>query len=304
VRPVPQRQRPQPATHDRALWRPDTRRGRAQARRKLLAVAGGSDPAEQRKADRQAFTVAQLCRDYLDKAERGLLITRRSRPKKASTLYTDKGRIERHIIPLLGHRPVKDITATDIRAFLRDVTAGKTAADIKTGKRGRAIVEGGRGTASRTLGLLGGIFTYAADGRHRSDNPVQGVKRVADERRAFRLDESGYRRLGRRLAAGERAGERWQVIEAARLIALTGCRRSEIEGLRRTEIDVAGQALRLGDTKTGKSIRPIGRAAVVVIERVMKRTRGPYLFPASRGKGIRRRSPRHGLASSRAAYQG
>ena len=34
-----------------------------------------------------------------------------------------------------------------------------------------------------------------------------------------------------------------------------GCRLDEIEGLLKTEVDGAGMALRLGDTKTGKSIR-------------------------------------------------
>jgi integrase len=258
---------------------------RADARQRLAEVARGRDPAETRKADREALTVAELCRDYLEKAEKGLIITRRRKPKKASTLYVDRGRIERHVIPLLGHRAVKDLTPADIRAFLRDVTSGKTKADIRTGIRGRAIVEGGAGTASRTLGLLGGIFSYAVEEGIRSDNPAVGVKRQADAKREFRLDDAGYRRLGRRLAAAERAGERWQVTEMIRLIALTGCRRGEIEGLKRSEVDIAGQVLRLGDTKTGKSIRPIGRAAIEVLERCLPRGAGKYAFPAARGEG-------------------
>ena len=71
-----------------------------------------------------------------------------------STLSTDRGRIERHIIPLLGHRTVKDLTSGDVRKFLQDVVAGKTKADVKTKKQGRAIVKGGSGTGTRTLGLL------------------------------------------------------------------------------------------------------------------------------------------------------
>ena len=63
--------------------------------------------------------------------------------------------------------------------------------------------------------------------------------------------EVGYRRLGKRLAAAERAGMRWQAVEAIRLIALTGCRREEVQRLRRTEVHKPGQALRLGDTKKG-----------------------------------------------------
>jgi Arm DNA-binding domain len=80
--------------------------GRQQGRKVLADAALGSDPAERRASDRAAPTMGQLCDEYLDRASRGLIITRRRRPKKASTLYTDRGRIERHIKPLLGSRTV------------------------------------------------------------------------------------------------------------------------------------------------------------------------------------------------------
>ena len=41
--------------------------------------------------------------------------------------------------------------------------------------RGLAHVRGGKGTASRTVGLLGAIFTYAVRHRMRLDNPAHGV---------------------------------------------------------------------------------------------------------------------------------
>ncbi len=91
------------------------------------------------------MTVSALCDLYLKEG---------TETKKASTLATDKGRIERHIKPLLGKRLISEIASTDIERFMRDVAKGKTAADVKTKKRGRAIVEGGKGTASRTVGLL------------------------------------------------------------------------------------------------------------------------------------------------------
>jgi integrase len=267
---------------------------RQQARLKLADVARGDDPAAMQALERGAMTVAALCREYLDKAERGLLITRRRKPKKPSTLYTDRGRIERHIIPLLGNRTVKDLTPADVRGFLRDVTAGKTRANVKSGKkRGRAIVEGGAGTASRTLGLLGGIFSYAVGEGYRPDNPVNGIVRPADQRREFRLDDAGYGEFGKLLRAAEDAGEPWQAVEAMKALALTGCRRGEIENLKRTEVDVAGQALRLGDSKTGRSVRPIGRMALEVITAAMARAKGPYVFPSARkGEGPFRGLPR------------
>jgi hypothetical protein len=129
---------------------------RKAAKQLLADVAHGRDPAAKRSEDRKAMTVRQLCRAYLDAAGKGLVLGKRGQPKRASTLYIDRGRIERHILPLLGNRAVRDLTTPDITRFMRDVAAGKTADDIKTGAHGRAIVTGGRGTATRTIGLLGG----------------------------------------------------------------------------------------------------------------------------------------------------
>lgn len=255
------------------------------ARVQLLEVVRGSDPAEARSADRSAMTMAELCREYQKRCEDGLIVTRRKRPKKASTVYTDGGRIERHIVPLLGTRTVKDLTAADLRGFVRDVIAGKTAADVKTKARGRARVTGGEGTATRTLALLSTILSYARDEGYRADNPAMGVRAPAYKKRTGRLDADQYRRLGRRLAAAERVGEHWQTIEAIRIIALTGCRRGEIENLTRSEVDLDRQALRLVDSKTGPSVRPLGRAACDVLRRVLARTKGKVLFPATRGSG-------------------
>lgn len=115
------------------------------AKERLAEVAKGTDPAEQRTEQRKAMTVAELCTAYIAAAEKGLILGKKKRPKKSSTLYTDKGRIARHIRPLLGNKKVRDLKNPDIAHFMRDVAAGKTAADIKTGLRGRAIVEGGAG---------------------------------------------------------------------------------------------------------------------------------------------------------------
>ncbi|WP_316206310.1 MULTISPECIES: tyrosine-type recombinase/integrase [unclassified Bradyrhizobium] len=254
--------------------------GRRAAKLALAEVVKGADPAENKKLARGAMTVEELAREYLDKAERGLIFTRRGEAKKPTTLYTDKGRIERHVIPLIGNRTVKDFTASDAGRFLRDVVSGKSAADVKTKKRGRAIVTGGKGTAARTMGLLGGIFSYAVKEGYRPDNPVNGIIRPKDGRREWRLDDAGYRRLGKCLAAAEANGEHWQRILAIRAAAMTGCRLDEIEGLLKTEVDPVGMALRLGDTKSGKSVRPVGSAVIAVLKVASAKSKSKYVFPA------------------------
>ena len=50
-------------------------------------------------------------------------------------LYVDKGRIARHIVPLLGTKRVRDLTSADINRFKRDVANGKTAVTEKKSKK-------------------------------------------------------------------------------------------------------------------------------------------------------------------------
>jgi integrase len=252
---------------------------RKEARIVLADVAKGSDPAETKKLERGAMTMTELCREYLDKAERGLILKRNGDSKRSTTLYTDKGRIERHIVPLLGNRTVKDLTPIDVRRFMNNVINGKSAADVKTKKRGRAIVTGGSGTAGRTMGLLGGILTYAVQEGYRPDNPARGIVRPKDRTRKWRLDDAGYRRLGQCLRAAESNGEPWQRVFAVRAAALTGCRLEEIEGLPKTEIDVAGSALRKEWAKSGP-IRPLGSAALGVLKKASARSNSKFVFPS------------------------
>lgn len=256
---------------------------RKEARALLGDVARGEDPAEERVAKRRSLTVAELCDRYLSAAERGLITGKGGQPKKSSTLATDRGRIERHIKPLLGRRLVAEVARSDVHRFLRDVATGKTAVVEKTAaKRGKAVVDGGAGTAARTTGLLGGIFSFAVSEGVIAANPVQGVKRPAGNRRQRRLNADEYGRLGRALADAETEGETQQAIVAVRLLALTGCRLGEVERLRWSEVDSAGGCFRLADSKEGASVRPVGRAALAVLERVALHP-GPYVLPAVRG---------------------
>ena len=249
------------------------------AKQNLAEVARGGDPVEKKAQDRNAITVRQLCRAYLEAAQKGLIFGKLKRPKKFSTLYIDRGRIERHILPLLGNRRVRDLTTPDIVRFMRDVTAGKTANDIKTGFRGRAIVEGGAGTASRTVGLLGGILSYAVSEGIIAINPARGVKRPADNRREIRLTADQYFALANALVEAGVKGDNPSAILAIRLLALTGCRRGEIERLQWDEVDLAGRCLRLTDSKEGKSIRPLGGEAAKLLARLSKH--GRYVLPGN-----------------------
>jgi integrase len=236
----------------------------------LADVTKGDDPAEKRLQERNAMTVRQLCRAYIEAAEKGLIIGKRGQPKKPSTLYVDRGRITRHILPLLGNRLVRDLTLPDIVRFMRNVAAGKTADNVKTGLHGRAIVKGGRGTATRTVGLLGGILSFAVSEGVISVNPARGIKRPADQRRQIRLSAEQYKLLGQALTDASASGAHPATILGIKLLALTGCRRGEIERLRWSEVDLPGHCLRLANSKEGQSIRPLGQAAIELLSGLPK----------------------------------
>ncbi|MGA2795724.1 MAG: tyrosine-type recombinase/integrase, partial [Roseiarcus sp.] len=263
-----------------APWTPDT--AREEAKRLLGDVVKGGDPAAAKSAKRNAATVADLCEQYFADAAAGRLLTRWKMSKKASTLATDKGRIDRHIVPLMGRLSVAAVTREDVDAFMHAVADGKTAGKTKTAKKhGLAHVRGGKGTASRTVGLLGAIFSYAVRRRMRPDNPVHGTVRFADGKRERRLSDAEYQALGDALRKGEDASVWPAALAAVRFLALTGWRSGEALGLRWTEIDLARRTATLVDTKTGKSVRPLSRAACDVL-RSMSRT-GNLVFPTSRG---------------------
>jgi integrase len=251
---------------------------RREAKRLLGDDDRGEDPAEKRWNERKAITVADLCQEYLAKAERGLVIGRKGLPKKASTLEIDRGRVARHIIPLLGKKPLKDLTSADVKRFLEAVISGKTATTVKTKARGLARVTGGATAAVRAMGLLGGMLTYAKEHAYIEHNPAHGVRKPSDNRRSFRLGSEGYRSLGTALEAAEGRGEHWQAITGIRLIALTGCRRSEILNLKWPEVDAANSCLRFGDTKTGASVRPLPKAAQAILAGIERRCE--FVFPA------------------------
>lgn len=249
---------------------------RAEARKLLGRAANGEDPAKEKQDGKNQITVAQLCDLYL---ENGV------GTKKASTIATDRGRIERHIKPLLGRKKVPDVTRADIKRFLQDVANGKTSIDQKTGLRGRAIVKGGKGTATRTVGLLGGIFSYAFDCGLIEINPVHGVKRFADKKGQRYLSQQELVALGQALVDGEERGLNPQALAILKLLVFTGARKGEIETLRWDAVDFEGGYLRLADSKTGQKAFPLNAGALEILRNIPRLDGSPYVFPAHRSDG-------------------
>jgi integrase len=253
---------------------------REQAGRILAKAQLGEDVALQRARTRAEITISELCDEYMREGVDH---------KKASTLASDRSRIECHIRPLLGRKRIGAVTRVDISQFLRDVAMGKARRNVKTRKHGRSIVRGGRGAAFRTVRLLGGIFSYAVRCDYLTENPCRGVQLYKDKKGERFLTTQEFHRLGDTLRLAETEGLPWtfnkgrktehrpaksenqrevfprDVTAAIRLLMFTGCRLREILRLRWQDVDFDRGVLNLPDSKTGRKKVLIAGAAIAAL---------------------------------------
>jgi integrase len=255
----------------------------------------GGDPQAARAAARREMTFGELCDLYL--AE-GVAM------KKPSTIRDDQRRIAVHLKPLLGSRPLSKVTSADVERLMADIAVGKTGvtrsptvasykAAVRAAKatglprpekpelrtRTSAVARGGRGAATRAVGLLGGIFSFAMKRKLVAENPVRGVKRFADQQRQRYLSEVELVRLNAAMEAGERAGMNPKAVAVIKLLLVTGCRRREIENLRWSEVDLERGCLRLEDSKTGPRRVVLGGPAIEILTSITRTPSSAYVFP-------------------------
>ena len=250
---------------------------RDEAVRVLGAVANGDDPAAVREAARNAKTVSELCDLYLADADAGRLLTRRKRGKKASTIANDRGRIERHI--KAARRSARSAAPMSSGSCTMSRKAKPRRALRPAALAWRASMAG----KARQPELLGCSERYLATQSGRACAP--GIIKFADGRRDRRLTDDEYAALGAALRQGEAEGIWPPALSALRLLALSGWRSGEAINRRRPELDLARRTARLGDTKSGESIRPLSRAACDLLE-AMPRVPSDRVFPATRGDDL------------------
>lgn len=247
---------------------------RLDARAILLSAAQGHDPAGKRHAKRRETTMAELVTHFAKEGTDHL--------KERNRRYM-LARINHHIVPLLGRRKISEIRIGDVEQMVRDVKSGKTAKDEKTGARSRVVVRGGAGAATRAVRDMSSLFTFAIRQELANANPCSAVKKAPDQRRTRFLSIEEIVRLGNALATLEAQAANAKAIAIIRLWALTGCRRDEIAALKWSEIDFEKSCLRLDDSKTGKSVRPLASAALVILKTQKPEGDCAYVFASEDG---------------------
>ena len=259
-------------------WTPDQARKKAEELRQI--VRDGGDPLTAKRNVKQSPTVSDLLDDYLASQDFA--------DKAPSTQSIDRGRIERHLRPLLGKRHAHLVTDHEVKRALAAIRDGKTAADVKTRARGRARVTGGAGTARMSIDLLRVVFNWAKV----QPNPCEGVKTgTSGTRDTILEDATDYARLFATLDRMEQELRiREPAADAIRLIALTGCRRGEAAGLLWDHVELKQGRIVLPPRyhKTGKRtgkpkiIKLVAAAQAIIAKQPQVSN---YVFVPAKGQG-------------------
>ncbi|MGH9550657.1 MAG: tyrosine-type recombinase/integrase [Terriglobales bacterium] len=221
------------------------RNAREEARKLMRKIDGGADPVGELRAQRQAPTINALFDAYLASEEFGM--------KAESTRYINRGRIERHLRPLLGKHKVEELTLKTIKDAAKSIEEGSTAVVEKTRPRGLARVRGGAGTANEAMKLLRAICSWGVTEEVITTNPATGIKVKEAGARKGIFEDDTYHRFFDALNAMVDEGLSKNIADALRFVALTGCRRGEVSGMRWRHVDAKAAKVTLDLHKTKKT---------------------------------------------------
>ena len=230
---------------------------RQHAREAIIRARSGVNPVEEKRAEEASAEAEQVTfaavadrwmREYVERNCSESLTRERRR-----TLGYD-------ILPRWGERPAREITKSDVNDLL----------DLKAERRDRARkgrTDGAGVQSNRTFSLLTALFNWAVSQDLVSTNPTAGVRRRVKEAPRDRLLDDDE--LVRFWAACDTIGLPFGPL--FQLLLLTGQRRDEVGGMRRSELDLEKRKWTVpGErTKNGKvhSVH-LSDLAIEIIERL------------------------------------
>jgi integrase len=217
----------------------------AEARKKAMKLLAESLNGAELKPARGAPTVAELCARYLNEH-----VAHRN---KASTARAAKRLVATHVLPALGKIKIEEVTRHDVLRLHHELR--------------HATYE-----ANRLVAVLSKMFNLAELWGLRPDNtnPCRHVQRYREHRRERFFTDEEMKRLGEALTAMENDFAIMRgVATAVRLLALTGCRMSEILGLKWAQVDLNAGSFRLDDAKAGARTVTLNAAALTLLARIM-----------------------------------
>ena len=208
--------------------------------------------------------------------------------KRASSWEADTSNLRRHIIPLIGAMAASTVKREDVARMVLNIVGGANSGVIRTCKQGYARVTGGPGVALRSLQVLAATYAWAIQRELVAVNPAKGIRlpRRPGKERFLSVNEA--RRLLLALDALEKEGGLdVKHAVAIRLLLLTGARKTEIVGLKWSEVDFGRRCFTLPPerSKTGGSVgsRRIHFGDEAMAQLIKLRRDGLYVFPAAKG---------------------
>ncbi len=263
---------------------------RIRAGEKRIAVLDGSDPAAERSQARlearTGETFDQLAESYWAAAKRGLHGGRR-RPKRASTIETERRWWDNHIKPKLGDRLYRDLKRRDIRLFMKELTDTTELAPASLASVG-AIVQA--------------ILQYAVLEEKIESNPALGQARpLALTSRDRMFSDTALKVIWEAIESaieaepmGPLTGDAFNAISpttglALQFLLLTLTRRSEVAGAQWDEFDLQAGTWTIPAARAKAlhiHVVPLTARMVEVLRQVRQRhPTGSAVFPATRGEG-------------------
>ncbi|MDP2356139.1 MAG: integrase arm-type DNA-binding domain-containing protein [Beijerinckiaceae bacterium] len=182
---------------------------RERGREALQAVAAGLDPATEKRHARtsEADLVRSIVAEFLDRHVRS-----NNKPRTAEEVERT---FRLHVVPAWGDLPLKEITRRDVIALLD------------------AIVDGGKPiAANRAFAAVRKLFNWSIERGIVDTSPCDRVRAPSAEVSRERVLSDDEVVLFWK--AAETVG--WPFGAMAQLLLLTGQRRDEVAGMRRTEI--------------------------------------------------------------------
>jgi integrase len=264
---------------------------RNEAKELRRRVDRGEDPAQRKRARREAPTIFDL-------AERYRL---EHLPKKAtSSQANDWQMIQKKILPVLGNRKVSEIHAGDIEALHRSITLAGSPV------RANRVLAVTSKMFALSLKPIEGETTAWRD--QAQGNPCKGVERNQEEGHERFFSEAELAALTDALGAYGPS----PAVDCIRFVMLTGCRPGEAMKATWEQFDIEpGFWVKPSShTKQRKIHRtPLGPAAIELLDRLRaikattrRRDLSDYVFPGqSHGQPLKQLHSAWGIVSATAS---
>lgn len=231
---------------------------RSLAQEWLAQVRRGGDPAADKAEARQAPTVEELCKKFMEDYSK-----KRNKP---STRVGYQGVIDRCIIPLLGRKKVHDVKRPDVAGLMEKLSYKQTE-------------------ANKAFSILRKMFNMAEVWGYRPDgtNPCRHVPMFPADKSTHLISDDDMGKLFRQLDKIEVEGlENYVIPLAIRLQFEFAARRSEIVTLEWEWVDLENRRVVWPDSKTGGMSKPMSEEAYRLLSTAPRQEGNPYVLPSPR----------------------